>query len=120
MAVIHFRTLESEPGRDPYLGTTKKRRQGIIANLDRPEDLQMQADPISMPGQSGYEITPHMTAGSGDGERGRRFEDKDPGSTALGPSPAKNFECWRQGRLTENDKVAGSVRPLTRRNNDAE
>jgi len=70
----------------------------------------------------GYEITPHVTARSGEGERSRRFEDKDPWSTALGPSPAENLERWRQGRLTENDKVAGpsGVRPLTRRNNDAE
>jgi hypothetical protein len=37
-----FRTLESEPGRDPYLATTEMRQQGIVANLDRAEDLQMQ------------------------------------------------------------------------------
>jgi hypothetical protein len=43
------RTLESEPGRDPHLATTKMRQQGLVANLDRAEDLQMQADAISMP-----------------------------------------------------------------------
>jgi hypothetical protein len=55
-----------------------------------------------------------MASGVGD------LKMRTPGSTALGPSLAKNLERWRQGRLIENDKVAGNVRPFTHRNDDAE
>jgi hypothetical protein len=116
MAVIHFALL---------LGILIWRQQKCAIRVSSQtltvrRICKCRADAISMPSQSGYEITPHVTARSGKGERGRRFEDKDPGSTTFGPSPANNLERWRQVRLTENDNVAGGVRPLTRRNNDAE